>query len=76
MRFSVGPLEGKYYGTDICDQGRPIAQVWIMGDGEPSHRELGEDPEPEFCDSHYETRASLALAEAMVDGLNEFYVYD
>lgn len=79
--YAVAPLNGKYYGTEICDEeGRGLFVVWGLGhpDGEPSARTIqqfgsGYSPEvwAEYCtDSHWESRDDLALAESLVLLLN------
>lgn len=95
MRAQLGPLEGKYYGTKVVIEDETNfsggwVMIWIMGDYEPSRRELegyelqedgrwtitvedeGETyiDEYEICDSHYETKDALRIAELLVEAVN------
>jgi len=72
--WKVAPLEGKYYGTTILDaRNFEILSFWNSV-GEPSRREKedftkGWTPEAwaEYCcDSHWESAATLSVAEAVV----------
>lgn len=90
MKAEIEDLGKKYYGTTVTihsdggiEQG--CFQVWVMGDYEPSDREMVlareslEMPEAAkeelktewLCDSHYETNLSYNIAKYIVDGINE-----
>lgn len=86
-KWSLEPLNGKYYGTLIKGPGIAL-EIWgHRTDGKPSEREKatwGEyDPEgslygserewygENMSDSHYETEGEYKLASFIVDKLNE-----
>lgn len=80
LSAEIQPLRAtkKYYGTTILvhfrdgdSEGSAELKIWVMGNGEPSIREkkLVPQDEQEFCDSHYETKASYELSKKVVRGL-------
>jgi len=87
MKALLEPLDGKYYGTEVSIvhtdedpnefQGGTI-QIWVMGNHEPSRRELEGYPDEygfefEICDTHYETETGLEIAELLVEAVNTKY---
>lgn len=87
MRAVLKPLEGKYYGTEVeirgthkdpVDFNNGFIQIWVMGNYEPSERELehwrnsewGGDEPYEISDSHYETETSYEIAKKLVEAVN------
>ena len=77
--WSLAPLVGKYYGTEILDaRGVTILSFW-ESEGEPSHRQkaaLGEPWTPEawndyICDNHWESAKSLEVAETAIQLRNK-----
>jgi hypothetical protein len=87
MKAELKPLDGKYYGTEVSitkdgddpgDFGEGLIQIWVMGNWEPSKRELEGYPDEygddfEICDSHYETETGLEIAELLVEAVNTKY---
>ena len=87
LPWSLVPLKGKYYGTEIQDNsGRIIAKIWYRGETEeekkPSPREMedidteaindwGESWQAWFDWSHYESTLSYTMALAIVEKMNE-----
>lgn len=74
--WSIAPLKGKYYGTDVIDaNGDDVCRIWVMGDYTPSPRELeqlgGIDPVDYFCDTHFESMASYSIASLIVYEANK-----
>jgi len=84
MKASLAPLEGKYYGTKVIvhDEANFAGEwimIWVMGNYEPSRRELEgyeehdgkwideEGYEYETSDTHYESEAGLRIAELLVE---------
>jgi hypothetical protein len=78
----LASLEGKYYGTQVLlrvgDQAAVI-DVWCMGDGIPSGRQLSDwgmtldearGEEGMCCDNHYETRDCYAIAKQITRALH------
>jgi hypothetical protein len=83
MKAELKPLDGKYYGTEVSITsddnkgfGEGLIQIWVMGNWEPSRRELEGYPDEygdefEICDSHYETETGLKIAELLVEAIND-----
>ena len=75
MKAKLLPLKGKYYGTKIAveHQGKESEiSVWHMGNYKPSARELERRSEGfEYCDSHFESEASLEIAKRIFAALND-----
>jgi len=78
-KAELEPLQGKYYGSRITLTGPDGAtdgiEVWVMGDHEPSERELADWDEAEYgpyeiSDSHYETRMGYAICNLIVEAIN------
>lgn len=74
QKWSVAPLEGKYYGTGIQYNGSTIFKIW-----EPDHfavpfasiREIEAGwSSKEDGHDHVEDQKSYALAKSIVDHLN------
>ena len=76
LRAELGPLGGKYYGTEIelyeNDCFLTTLTIWVMGDGSPSEREieLWAPDEFEACDSHYESALGYKVCKLIVDAIN------
>lgn len=73
MNWSIKPLLGKYYGTEICFDGEVVFKIWkpnYFAKPFASSREieLGWLPE-DGCD-HTEDQQSYMLAQVIVDLLN------
>ena len=67
--WKIHTLGGKYYGTQIEDaRGVKVFSVWLSF-GEPSARQRGDMTDEEWreycCDSHWESRAALAVSDAL-----------
>lgn len=70
--WTVGPLEGKYYGTEIIDaEGGDVCRVWDHDRGEPvlsereerTHKfESDADRNEWMCDTHFETQQDYEIA--------------
>jgi len=83
MKAELKPLDGKYYGTEVAitrdgddnrDFGEGLIQIWVVGNYEPSRRELDDWDTDELellSDSHYETETSLEIAELLVKAVNK-----
>lgn len=75
--WSLAPLEGKYYGTEILDaRGIPILRLWDTR-GEPSTREkesfenwTQEAWNDYVCDTHWECQLTLDLASHIIHSRN------
>ena len=76
------PLKGKYYGTYIeatLPSGSFTLDVWFMGNGVPSSRQLKADDATienwasggYYCDSHYETADCYTVAVAIKGALDQ-----
>ncbi len=72
--WSLAPLEGKYYGTEILDgRGVLILSFWDVT-GDPSRREKDqyganwshEEWTANLCDCHWESELSLSVAEYVI----------
>lgn len=85
--WSVQPLNGKYYGTEIVDaHGNPVCTIWDHGHARaaeanrPSSREIAEHGPfaseaelHEYCsDGHYESARDYANAELIVAAVNTY----
>jgi hypothetical protein len=79
LPWTVAPLEGKYYGTQILDAtGDVVAEFWDHSvESAPSEREKAsfgdwtEDAWAEHCcDSHWESERDYLRAKAIVDAMN------
>ena len=79
LPWSVAPLEGKYYGTNILDSnGDEVASFWDHSEAAyPSAREKAafgnwtEEAWADYvCDSHWESERDYARAKAIVDAMN------
>lgn len=77
--WTIGALDGKYYGTKVLDaRGIVILRVWTS-DGSPSRREkasFGDDWTQQSwdeynCDSHWESDIALAKAERLIADRNQ-----
>ncbi len=70
--WSVRPLKGKYYGTEIEDaNGLSILKVWEhWGNPTPSERERADEPMEDWlkntCDSHWESDETFRIVGLIV----------
>lgn len=68
--WSVGPLHGKYYGTDVLDaNGNTICTIWLP-EGIPSEREEDWLREEGPSDSHYESQLCYDACKLIVEAVN------
>lgn len=78
-KAELEPLRGKYYGSHVKLTGpngeSDLIEVWVMGDHEPSERELADWDEGEYgpfeiSDSHYETAFGYEVCKLIVEAIN------
>lgn len=73
--WSIEPLKGKYYGTEITDaDGEFVCSIWREG-LPPSEREIAQGgdmswPDDWEYDNHSESAASYAVAQLLVEAAN------
>jgi hypothetical protein len=70
MKWTVRPLKGKYYGTEVTD-GDKVIKVWTGYTGQVSIREIEEGWTEEYGFDHVESDVDYKIACIICDALNK-----